>query len=167
MSSGTTMKLHSIVALLCFCASTLHSANALERLEAGGNVSAITTDALAKCLSTVNERNNQLAARAMQHWPRNQTKQPDKQLMFAVLFTDNDEDQLCSKPAILSAFDIAVERVMSKGDLLEGFNITVEYRNTRSSSKWGPIEAFDLYVKRKPGSSHKCNAFPISPSSHI
>lgn len=104
------------------------------------------------CTSTVNERAAVLASTAIQHWPRKH-RVPDKQLVFAALFTDEEGDPMCNKEAILSAIDIAVNRVRSKGDLLEGFNITVEYRNTRSSSKWGPLEAFDLYVKRKPGSS--------------
>lgn len=97
-------------------------------------------------------RDLQLASTAIQHWPH-KLKVADKQLVFAVLFTDDSDDPLCNKEAILSALDIAVDRVRSKGGLLEGFNITVEYRNTRASSKWGPLEAFDLYVKRKPGSS--------------
>lgn len=52
---------------------------------------------------------------------------------------------------VLPAIDLAIKKVQRPGGLLEGFNITVEYRDTHCSSTYGPLAAFELYNKRKPG----------------
>lgn len=147
MFSGSTMKPHRFIEATLLFVIFILCAPVSARDERSETVGTSITN----CMSTINDRQNDLASTALQHWPRKQ-RVADKQLVFAVLFTDDSDDPLCNKEAILSALDIAVDRVRSMGNLLEGFNITVEYRNTRSSSKWGPLEAFDLYVKRKPGS---------------
>lgn len=53
--------------------------------------------------------------------------------------------------AVLPAMDLAIKKVQRPGGLLAGFNITMEHRDTRCSSTYGPLAAFDLYTKRKPG----------------
>lgn len=162
MSSGSTMKLHrfidaKLLIVICVICASIRAQNA----SSANSTNADKTPAITNCMSTINDRDTELATTALQHWPHKQ-RVADKHLVFAVLFTDDQDDPLCNKEAILSALDIAVERVRAKGDLLEGFDISVEYRNTRSSSKWGPLEAFDLYVKRKPGSSIHPSQFHFS-----
>lgn len=82
-------------------------------------------------------------------------EQPDRQLRFGVLFSDSPSDPLINKAAILSAIHLACERVNGTGGLLAGFNVTVEYRNTKGSSVYGPLEAMQMYLSKR----HKPDAF--------
>lgn len=73
-----------------------------------------------------------------------------KDLFFGVLMPSNLPDQRGSR-IVLPTLELAVGKVQGPGGLLEGFNITWEYRDTMCSSVYGPLAAFELYTKRKPG----------------
>lgn len=93
---------------------------------------------------------HQLAETAVNRWRDLANKKPDRDLLFGVLFNDDPDDRLVNKPMILTAIQMAVERVQRADGLLAGFNITIEYRNTNGSSVNGPLEAIMLYLKHKP-----------------
>ena len=78
------------------------------------------------------------------------SKKRKKELFFGVLLPSNHPDKGASG-AILPAMSLAVSRITKSGGILDGFNITMGYRNTNCSSTLGPLAAFDLYSKRKPG----------------
>lgn len=73
-----------------------------------------------------------------------------RDLFFGVLLPSNLPDRRGSR-VVLPAIELAVSKVQAPGGLLEGFNITMEYRDTMCSSVYGPLAAFELYTKRKPG----------------
>lgn len=73
-----------------------------------------------------------------------------KELFFGVLLPPTLPDR-CNSLAVLPAMDLAINKVQALGGILEGFNITMEYRDTQCSSTYGPLAAFELYTKRKPG----------------
>lgn len=78
----------------------------------------------------------------------------DKDLFFAILFYDDPYDEMRHRVAINAAIDVAVQRVQAPGGLLAGFNITTEYRDSRSSSLHGALAAWDFHHTNQPGSSH-------------
>ncbi|XP_031367496.1 atrial natriuretic peptide receptor 1-like isoform X4 [Apis dorsata] len=53
-----------------------------------------------------------------------------------------------SLPRILPAVLLAVKAISSARGLLPGWNITVDYRNSRCSSTYGPLAAFEFYINR-------------------
>lgn len=73
-----------------------------------------------------------------------------RELFFGLLLPSNMPDRGGS-PAVLPAMELAVKKVMAPGGILEGWNITMEYRDTQCSSVYGPLAAFELYTKQKPG----------------
>lgn len=73
-----------------------------------------------------------------------------RELFFGVLLPSNMPDRGGS-PAVLPAMDLAVKKVRAPGGILEGWDITMEYRDTQCSSVYGPLAAFELYTKQKPG----------------
>lgn len=97
---------------------------------------------------TTNYQHDQLSnASLMAQYDLNAGK---KELFFGVLLPPSLPDR-CNSLAILPAMDLAINKVQAVGGILEGFNITMEYRNTQCSSTYGPLAAFELYTKRKPG----------------
>lgn len=58
-----------------------------------------------------------------------------------------------SLPRILPAVLLAVKAVSSARGLLPGWNITVDHRNSRCSSTYGPLAAFEFYINRTAGHS--------------
>lgn len=96
------------------------------------------------------QKTNQLVESAVRTWRERVHALPDRELLFGVLFSDSPSDPLINKETILSAILLACERVRSDGGLLGGFNISVEYRDTKGSSVYGPLEAMELYLKHKP-----------------
>lgn len=72
-----------------------------------------------------------------------------RDLFFGVLLPSNLPDRRGSK-VVLPAIELALGKVQAPGGLLEGFNITMDYRDTMCSSVYGPLAAFELYTKRKP-----------------
>lgn len=77
-----------------------------------------------------------------------------RELFFGVLLPSNMPDRGGS-PAVLPAMELAVDKVKAPGGILEGWDITMEYRDTQCSSVYGPLAAFELYTKQKPGSYSK------------
>lgn len=73
-----------------------------------------------------------------------------RELFFGVLLPSNMPDRGGS-PAVLPAMELAVKKVKAPGGILEGWDITMEYRDTQCSSVYGPLAAFELYTKQKPG----------------
>lgn len=73
-----------------------------------------------------------------------------RELFFGVLLPSNMPDHGGS-PIVLSAMNLAVKKVQAPGGILEGWDITMEYRDTQCSSVYGPLAAFELYTKQKPG----------------
>lgn len=74
----------------------------------------------------------------------------NKELFFGLLLPSNMPDRGGS-PAVLTAMDLAVNKIKGPGAMLEGWKITWEYRDTQCSSVYGPLAAFELYTKQKPG----------------
>lgn len=83
-----------------------------------------------------------------------------RDLFFGVLLPSNLPDRRGSR-IVLPAIELAVSKVQAPGGLLEGFNITMEYRDTMCSSVYGPLAAFELYTKRKPGQYFKIFTFIV------
>ncbi|XP_037036994.1 atrial natriuretic peptide receptor 1-like isoform X1 [Bradysia coprophila] len=72
-----------------------------------------------------------------------------RELFFGLLLPSNMPDRGGS-PAVLPAMELAVKKVRAPGGILEGWDITMEYRDTQCSSVYGPLAAFELYTKQKP-----------------
>lgn len=79
------------------------------------------------------------------NFPKTQ-KVRKKELFFGVLLPFNEAIR-----GVNPAMQLAIDKVISKNGILEGFNITMEIRDTQCSSVYGPLAAFELYTKRKPG----------------
>lgn len=79
-----------------------------------------------------------------------QTVRAKKELFFGLLLPSNMPDRGGS-PAVLPAMELAFQKINSTGGILEGWHITMEYRDTQCSSVYGPLAAFELYTKQKPG----------------
>lgn len=76
-----------------------------------------------------------------------------RELFFGVLLPSFARGhRRCVYEAVLPAMDLAIKKVQRPGGPLFGFNITIEHRDTRCSSTYGPLAAFELFTKRKPGS---------------
>lgn len=52
---------------------------------------------------------------------------------------------------IMPAIELAVQTVTASDGYLNDFNITIIYRDTQWSSTYGPLAAFDLHTRFKPG----------------
>lgn len=78
------------------------------------------------------------------------TVREKKELFFGVLLPSNMRDHGGS-PGVLPAMELAVNKITAPGGILEGWHITMEYRDTQCSSVYGPLAAFELYTKQKPG----------------
>lgn len=75
-----------------------------------------------------------------------------RDLVFGVLLPSVSRGpRKCAYEAVLPAMDLAIRKAQRPGGLLEHFNITIEHRDTQCSSVYGPLAAFELYTKRKPG----------------
>lgn len=62
-----------------------------------------------------------------------------------------------SLPRVLPAVLLAVRAVSSPRGSLPGWNITVDHRDSRCSSTYGPLAAFDFYINRTAG--HRSSSF--------
>ena len=78
--------------------------------------------------------------------------QLEREVKLAVIApADSRHEQ--SLPRILPAVLLAVKAVSSAKGLLPGWNITVDHRNSRCSSTYGPLAAFEFYINRTAGRS--------------
>lgn len=80
-----------------------------------------------------------------------------KDIKFGVLLPSTPPSRGGSRvaAAVRPAIDLAVKKIIEPGNLLEGFNITVHFRDTQCSSVYGPLGAFDLYTHVRPGCYQK------------
>lgn len=51
---------------------------------------------------------------------------------------------------VLTAMDLAIKKLRANNGLLSQYNVFYEYKDTRCSSTYGPLAAFDLYIVNKP-----------------
>lgn len=103
---------------------------------------------IAKIPNKVN-RSDRVVSRV---WPST-----NRELFFGVLLPSfTNGHRRCVYEAVLPAMDLAIRKVQRPGGLLAGYNITIEHRDTRCSSTYGPLAAFELVSKRKPGSVRHC-----------
>lgn len=73
------------------------------------------------------------------------------ELYFGVLLPEKVHDNGCTFNAALPAMELAIRKLQQPGGLLEDFTIFVEYRDTKSTSTYGSLAAYDLYTKQSPG----------------
>ncbi|XP_017765073.1 PREDICTED: atrial natriuretic peptide receptor 1-like isoform X2 [Eufriesea mexicana] len=71
----------------------------------------------------------------------------EREVKLAVIApADSHHEQ--SLPRVLPAVLLAVKAVSSAKGLLPGWNITVDHRDSRCSSIYGPLAAFEFYINR-------------------
>lgn len=101
--------------------------------------------------AALRERRLSLNSMNTQQFPSKSAK--PHELVFGVLFPAHGTESLTEDgvAGIMPAIDAAVQRLQKPGGLFENFNVTLEYRDTQCSSAYGPLAAFELYSKRKPG----------------
>lgn len=73
------------------------------------------------------------------------------ELYFGVLLPEHAQEKECSFMEALPAMELAIRKLQQPGGLFEKYNIFVEYRDTKSSSTYCSLAAFDLYTKQSPG----------------
>lgn len=74
------------------------------------------------------------------------------ELCFGVLLPAIKTSQArCSYKEALPAMELAIRKLQQPGGLFERFNITVEYRDTNSSSTFSSLAAVDIYATQSPG----------------
>lgn len=73
------------------------------------------------------------------------------ELYFGVLLPEHPLEKECSFMEALSAMELAIRRLQQPGGLFEEYSIFVEYRDTKSSSTYCSLGAFDLYSKQPQG----------------
>jgi Receptor family ligand binding region len=73
-----------------------------------------------------------------------------KTVRFAVLLPQTSQDNRIMS-AVLPSIELAARKVVQNGNLLSNFQIEIDYKDTKCSSTFGPLAAFDLYNgKTKP-----------------
>lgn len=72
-------------------------------------------------------------------------------LYFGVLLPEHPQEKECSFMEALPAMELAIRRLQQPGGLFEEYSIFVEYRDTKSSSTYCSLAAFDLYSKQPQG----------------
>jgi Receptor family ligand binding region len=73
-----------------------------------------------------------------------------KTVRFAVLLPQTNQDNRILS-AVLPSIELAAKKVVQHGNLLSNFQIEIDYKDTKCSSTFGPLAAFDLYNgKTKP-----------------
>ncbi|KAK1122590.1 hypothetical protein K0M31_009035 [Melipona bicolor] len=78
----------------------------------------------------------------------------EREVKLAVIApADSRHEQ--SLPRILPAVLLAVKAVSSAKGLLPGWNITVDHRDSRCSSTYGPLAAFEFYINRTAGEANR------------
>lgn len=74
------------------------------------------------------------------------------ELCFGVLLPATKTQQArCSYMEALPAMELAIRKLQQPGGLFERFNITVEYRDTKTSSTYSSLAAVDIYATQSPG----------------
>lgn len=74
------------------------------------------------------------------------------ELCFGVLLpAEKTSQERCSYKEALPAMELAIRKLQQRGGLFEQFKITVEYRDTQSSTTYSSLAAVDIYTKQSPG----------------
>lgn len=74
------------------------------------------------------------------------------ELCFGLLLPrEKTAESRCSYGEALPAMELAIRKLQQPGGLFEQFNITVEYRDTKSSTTFSSLAAVDIYTKQAPG----------------
>lgn len=73
------------------------------------------------------------------------------EINFGVLLPEEPTDAGCTLYEALPAIELAIKKLQQPGGLFEQYTISVDYRDTKSSSIDGTIAAFDLYTRTPQG----------------
>lgn len=73
------------------------------------------------------------------------------EINFGVLLPKDPTDAGCTLYEALPAIELAIKKLQQPGGLFEQYTISVDYRDTKSSSIDGTIAAFDLYTRTPQG----------------
>lgn len=84
-------------------------------------------------------------------FPAKKNTTTELELYFGVLLPEHPQEKECSFMEALSAMELAIRRLQQPGGLFEEYSIFVEYRDTKSSSTYCSLGAFDLYSKQPQG----------------
>lgn len=80
-----------------------------------------------------------------------ETRLPSEREVKLAVIAPADSHHEQSLPRVLPAVVLAVKAVSSAKGLLPGWNITVDHRDSRCSSIYGPLAAFEFYINRTAG----------------
>lgn len=93
-------------------------------------------------------------------------KQSKGEVKLAVI-APGDPHHEQSLPRVLPAVLLAVKAVSSSKGPLPGWNIKVDHRDSRCSSTYGPLAAFEFYINQTAGRLEIVHSFLYSlPSPH-
>lgn len=73
------------------------------------------------------------------------------EINFGVLLPEEAIEIGCTYSEALPAIELAIKKLQQPGGLFEQYTISVDYRDTKSSSVHGTIAAFDLYTRQPQG----------------
>lgn len=75
------------------------------------------------------------------------------QLFFGVLLPEAApvDYKGCTYSEAVPAMELAIKKLQQPGGVFEHYSISVEYRDTKTTSVHGVIAAFDLYTKQPQG----------------
>lgn len=78
------------------------------------------------------------------------------ELTFGVLLPEKFHgDNGCEINAAIPAIELAIRKLQQPNGLLEEFTIKLVYRDSKSTSTYGSLAAYDLYTKESPGEYNK------------
>ncbi|KAK2579333.1 hypothetical protein KPH14_008285 [Odynerus spinipes] len=92
-------------------------------------------------------------------------KQSKGEVKLAVI-APGDPHHEQSLPRVLPAVLLAVRAVSSAKGPLPGWNIKVDHRDSRCSSTYGPLAAFEFYINQTAGRFDR-PLFSLSLTSHL
>lgn len=74
------------------------------------------------------------------------------ELCFGLLLpAEKTSQERCSYKEALPAMELAIRKLQQRGGIFEEFKITIEYRDTQSSTTYSSLAAVDIYTKQSPG----------------
>lgn len=93
-----------------------------------------------------------ISSTSFSHHIKNESQGMRRDIHFALLLnTTLPHIQHTNLSAlVLTAMDLAIKKLRATNGLLSQFNVFYEYKDTRCSSTYGPLAAFDLYIVNKP-----------------
>lgn len=73
------------------------------------------------------------------------------EILFGVFLPMEPSENGCTINESLPAFELAIKKLQKPGELFERFNVLIEYRDTKGSSKDGSWTVFDLFRNQSEG----------------